>query len=105
MIQTQNMVIQSIHAQERQLAKTIAFKNEKTLPYQSLTDFDIFYPIDVTKESYCFVIQDSISTHLFELPQNFETTLTFLQILLFTKLSLSTNVVRSLKFMKKSIVV
>jgi len=48
MIQTQNMVIQSIHAQESQLANTIAYRNEETRPYQSLTDFDIHYPIDVT---------------------------------------------------------
>ena len=66
------MVTQSIHAQESQLANTIAYRNEETRPYQSLTNFDNPYPIDVTQESYCFRIEDSISSHSFDLAQNFE---------------------------------
>ena len=69
-IQTQHMVTQSIHAQESQLANTIAYTNEETQPYQSLTDFNIPCPIDVTQVSYHFENQDLISSYQPELDQN-----------------------------------
>jgi len=67
MIQTQNVVTLSIHAQKSQLANIIAYTNEETLPCQSLANFDIPYPINVTQESYYFGIQYSISSYPFEL--------------------------------------
>ena len=47
-----------------------AYRNEKTFPYQPLTKSNISSPIDSTQESWCFVNQDSISSHSFELDQN-----------------------------------
>jgi len=74
MIQTQNFVIQSINrleAQMSQLVNTINDKNEKTLPYQSLTILDISNPIDLAQESWCFgsFNQNSISSQPLELDQ------------------------------------
>ena len=71
MIQTQNFDIQSIdrlNIQMSQLANT--YRNEETLPYQSLTIPDIYSHIDLTQESWCFENQDSILSHPFELDQN-----------------------------------
>jgi len=90
------MVIQSIHAQESQLANTIAYRYEESQPYQSLTDFDIPYPIDVTQESYCFGTQGSISSLPIELDQNLENHLGFCQVIHFLKLNLKKNVNLSL---------
>jgi len=37
-----------------QLVNTIAYRNEETLPYQSLINHDMSNPVDPTKESWCF---------------------------------------------------
>ena len=47
-----------------------AYRNEKTLSYQPLTNLDSSNPINSTQESWCFGNQDSISSHPFELDQN-----------------------------------
>ena len=44
-----------------------AYRNEKPLPYQTLTNPNISNPIDPIQESWCFGNQDSVSSYLFEL--------------------------------------
>ena len=45
MIQTQNFVTQSIVRLEAQISELIKYMNEKTFPYQPLTNPDISNPI------------------------------------------------------------
>ena len=50
----------------------VTYRNEKTLPYQSLTNPDISNPIDMAQESWCFennFNQYSIPPHHLKLDQ------------------------------------
>ena len=70
MIQTQNFIIQSIVRLEAQMSELVkAYRSEKTLPYQSLTNPDMSNPIALAQKSWCFGNQDSISSYPFELDQ------------------------------------
>jgi len=61
MIQTQNFITQFIDRLEAQMSELVnAYRNGKTLSYQSLTNPDVSNPIDLTQESYYFENQYSV---------------------------------------------
>jgi len=70
LIQIQNTFSQDINRLEAQISQVAnTYRNKKTLPYQPLTNPDIFNPIDLAQESRCFGNQDSISSQHLELDQ------------------------------------
>jgi len=67
-----------------------AYKNEKILSCQPLTNPDISNPIAPTQESYCFENKDSISSNSFELDQyqSFKSHMDILASYLFSEIEL-----------------
>ena len=70
MIQTQNYVTQSIGRLEAQMSQLVnTYRNEKTLPYQYLTNSDISNSIDLAQESCHSENQESISSNNLKVDQ------------------------------------